>query len=128
MKITIKFSNEEKSTLTRMALSTGNVKEVVDKDEYYVGNFGEFKYDHNENEIIFDLKTAFIKASYRLVMSVVNMIKSMIETCEMFNDSWFSDTKDLLAEEAKKEKESEIAGYKHESNSFASEVAKELNK
>ena len=127
MKITITFEQKEKETMMSMALNCGGVKEVVDKDEHVVGNFGEFKYNHEENEMVLDLKPAFIKASAMLTVSVINMIKSFISTCEMFNESWFSDTKNLLAEETKKEKESEPVGYTQASQSdFKKAVEEEL--
>ena len=101
MKITISFTQEEKNTMMSVGMECSNVKEVVDKDEHLVGNFGEFKYDHIANEFTIDLKTAFVKASARLTMSIINMIKSFVGTCEMFSESWLSDIKDMTKEEQK---------------------------
>ena len=129
MKIMIKFEQREKETLMGMALNCGGAKEIVDKDEHIVGNFGEFKYNHEENEMIIDFKSSFVKAAAHLTVIIINTIKSFISTCDMFSESWFSDTKDLLAEEAKQEKESEPVGDReHVPTNFVDEVQKELNK
>ena len=116
MKIIINFSNEEKNAIINMALMNGGVKEVTDKDEHCVGNFGEYKYDAKENEITFDLKTSFIKATVGLVASLINIIRAFVSSCEMFSSAWFEDIKDLTKKE-----------YKDEPNNsnedFAAEVA-----
>lgn len=123
MKITIAYTTEEKNTLTNMMLGFGGINEVVDKDEHLIGSFGEFKYDHNTNEITIDLKTAFIKASACLTVSIINMVKSLVGTCEMFTESWLSDVKDMT----KKEENSEEEQKQDSDSTFKSEVEKELS-
>ena len=100
MKIKISYEREEKSTLINMMLRTTGVKEVTDNNEHYVGNFGEFKYDNEKNEIDIDLKPAFVIASAGLTATLVNIIKAFVSTCEMFTSHWLYDIKDLNKEES----------------------------
>ena len=111
MKIIISFTAEEKNMMTEMYLNNGIVNEVVDKDEHYAGNFGEFKYCTEKNEIVVDLKSSFIKAYMDLINHTINMIKAFASTLEVFSSVWFEDTKDLT----KKDEEAE-------SQDFAAEV------
>ena len=104
MKITISFNEEEKRITKEMMLNSSNLSEVTDKDEHYVGRFGEMKYDNNNNIIEIEYKTAFLRATAGLMVSLVNMIKSFMATYEMYLSSWMSDMKDMTVEE---EKESE---------------------
>lgn len=111
MKITITFNNEEKKIAQHMALTTNEkITEIVDRDLHEVGNYGEFKYDHNNNVIEYELKTEFIKATAHLIMSLINMVKSFISSCDMYSSFWLKDNKDLT----KKEEETEPANQVQE--------------
>ena len=117
MKITINFTNEElNNSINLMKNITGDIHEMSIKDEHIVGNFGEIKYDTTKNEITFDLKTAFINAYSSMILAVVNMIKSLVSTYEMFASSWFEGTRDLIAE--KEAAERERLEKETESNNF----------
>lgn len=103
MKITISFEKEEKTVLTDMMCSISEVKEVVDKDNHYVGKFGEYKNNKESNEFVLNLNTEFVKASAGLMTSYFNIIKAFVENYMTFLVSWFSDVKDL-------NEDNEIAG------------------
>ena len=96
MKITISFTGEEKHDIYNMMASTGNT--ITDNGEHFVGNFGEINYDNSKNEIVYDLKPAFIKASAQLTLSLINISRAFISSCEMFSAFWILDTKDLNKE------------------------------
>lgn len=100
MKITINFNNEEKRIAQHMVLTTNEkITEIVDKDIHESGNYGEFKYDHTDNVIEYELKTEFIKATAHLIMSLINMVKSFMSSCDMYSNFWLKDNKDLTKKE-----------------------------
>ena len=103
MKITINFNEEEKRITKEMMLNSSNIAEVTDKDEHYAGRFGEMKYDHNNNIIEIEYKTAFMRATAGLMVSLINMMKSFMATYEMYLYSWMSDMKDMTAVEEEEE-------------------------
>ena len=101
MKITISYSNEEKSTITSMMMLSGGIVNNTDDNEHYEGSFGEYKYDNANNVIEFNFKEGFIKATAGLTSSYINLIKSFMCNCEMFASSWLLDIK--KKEEVKEE-------------------------
>ena len=99
MKITISFSNEEKSTVTNMMVLSGGISTGTDESKHYSGSFGEYKYDNKNNVIEFNLKDAFIMATAGLISGYINLIKSFMCNCEMYASSWLLDIKDLNEKE-----------------------------
>lgn len=105
MKIMITFTNEElnKSMNLMRNISMTNT-ELPIKDEHIAGNFGEIKFDSSKNEITVDLKTAFMDAYSNLILAIINMVKSLAGTFEIFASSWFDNVRDLIAEKEEAEK------------------------
>ena len=60
--------------------------------------------------IEYELKTEFIKATAHLMMSLINMVKSFMSSCDMYSNFWLKDNKDLT----KKEEETEPANQVQE--------------
>lgn len=105
MKIMITFNDEEMRSIIDLSRNiTMNSEEIKIKDEHIVGRFGEIKFDATKNEMIFDIKTAFINAYSSMILAVINMIKSLASSFEMFSSSWFEDTRDLIAEKKEAER------------------------
>ena len=88
MKIRIEFTTTEKVAIM-------NACDVHDND-YTVkseGNFGKAEYNAEENLLQFDFKENFTIATANLIGTCVNMIKSLINTCKIFESSWLTDIK-----------------------------------
>lgn len=101
MKITITFTQKEKEAMMHAYLLTTHEKEIADKSEKVQGDFGVTEYDKTTNTITADLKEAFILSCVHMLLSVVGLIKSFISSMDMFNTSWFSNTKTQLEGEEK---------------------------
>lgn len=101
MKITIVFTNEElKNSIDLTKNITGLDQDVPIKDEHIVGSFGEMKFDSSKNEITLDIKTAFMNAYSSMIQIILNTIKQLLSTYEMFALSWFNDIRVIEKEEA----------------------------
>lgn len=108
MKIMITFNDEELRTFDNLRRNiTMSNEEMIIKDEHIVGNFGEIKFDSSKKEFSVDLKSAFINAYTNIILVVVNMLKSLMSTCEIFASAWFEDTRDLIKEKVEAEKAAE---------------------
>ena len=104
MKIMITFNDEEMRNIIDLSKNiTMSNEEIKIKDEHIVGRFGEIKFDSTKKEMSIDLKTAFMNAYSSMIMAVINMIKSLANSCEMFASAWFEDTRDLMAESKESE-------------------------
>ena len=97
MKIRIEFSNREKETIMQVASTVGPVQ--PDKDEHVIGNFGEFRYDSSDNEMVYDLKPDFIIATSQMLAACANMLKSVVSTYKMYESFWLKGAKDLTKED-----------------------------
>lgn len=89
MKITITFEQEEKEVI----MSALEIDPKTDIYEAAEGRFGSYEYDITNNAIIAEFTPSFIKSMARLMASAVSMVKSFMNTCEMFGESWFTDIK-----------------------------------
>ena len=118
MKIMITFNDEEMRSIIDLSRNiTMNSEEIKIEDEHIVGRFGEIKFDATKKEMSFDIKTAFINAYSSMILAVINMIKSLASSFEMFTSSWFEDTRDLIAEKKEAERLEKEAKEKEESES-----------
>lgn len=105
MKIMITFNDEEMRNVMDLSRNiTMSNEEIKIEDEHIVGRFGEIKFDATKKEMIFDIKSAFIGAYSSMILAVINMIKSLASSFEMFSSSWFEDTRDLIAEKKEAER------------------------
>jgi hypothetical protein len=101
MKIKIEFTQQEKEKIINIIRTSVTVKD--DEDKHTVGAFGETKYDSTENVITMDLKTGFVVATAHVLSSCANMIKALMNSLDMYSESWLNETTDLTKKEEEKE-------------------------
>lgn len=86
MKIRVEFEHDEDVLFNEVFDSTQKISDVSQKVE---GKFGYMQLNNNVFEA--KLSTKFIKNYAKLIFSIVNTIKSMMITFEMFINQWFDD-------------------------------------
>ena len=88
MKIRIDFTTTEKVAIMNACDIHGN--DDTAKSE---GNFGKGEYNAEENFIEVDFKENFIIATANLIGTCVNILKSLFNTCKIYESSWLTDIK-----------------------------------
>lgn len=118
MKIRIDFSTTEKIAIM-------NACDIHDDNTVKSeGNFGKGEYNAEENFIELDLKENFIIATANLIGTCVNMLKSLFNTCKIYESSWL---KDIKTESNKKESEDCYDKDENKSKKDLYEYNKECN-